>query len=428
MSRPRVLMLTNDVVGPEMAGPAIRTVELARVLTSVAEVVVASAHPPAGPVDLPDVVVAGFHAGGVPLEAMVAGADVVVGMTAILHEQAWLCDAEVVVVADAYDPALFETLSWFSEAPPGEREARADDARARMVEPLAWADHVLAASTRQRHLLIGVLTALGRINPATYGADPTLEVLVPVVPFGLPSTPPTPGRARPLRRPVGPFTPDDFVLLWGGGVYEWLDPLTLVDAVAAVDDETVKTFVLAGPHPTPSVPVMPMRERLVGRARNRGLLGTRVVVADRWVPYGERGALLLDADVGVTLHPAHLETEFAFRTRILDYVWAGLPILCSSGDALSAEVARRGAGVVVAPADVSGVVDAIRRLRSVEVRVEAGEALRRWAEELSWAQAAAPLVELCAAPRRAPDRPHGPSPRTARSGGGLRERLSRLLH
>ena len=40
------------------------------------------------------------------------------------------------------------------------------------------------------------------------------------------------------------------------------------------------------------------------------------------MPYDERADYLLDADVGVSTHFPHIETEFSFRTRILDYLWA----------------------------------------------------------------------------------------------------------
>src|SRR5664280_3299763 len=47
-------------------------------------------------------------------------------------------------------------------------------------------------------------------------------------------------------------------------------------------------------------------------------------------PYTERSDHLLDADVGVSTHFDHVETEFSFRTRILDYLWTGLPIVATT--------------------------------------------------------------------------------------------------
>jgi hypothetical protein len=37
--------------------------------------------------------------------------------------------------------------------------------------------------------------------------------------------------------------------------------------------------------------------------------------------------LLREADIGVSLHREDVETRYSFRTRVLDYLWAGLPII-----------------------------------------------------------------------------------------------------
>jgi len=53
-----------------------------------------------------------------------------------------------------------------------------------------------------------------------------------VVPFGLPSEDPVAG--RPVIRGVWPgIGPEDWIVLWGGGLWDWLDPLTLIRAVDA---------------------------------------------------------------------------------------------------------------------------------------------------------------------------------------------------
>ena len=49
-------------------------------------------------------------------------------------------------------------------------------------------------------------------------------------PFGVAGDAPV--RARSVLKGVVPgIGPDDKVILWGGGVYNWFDPLTLIRAV-----------------------------------------------------------------------------------------------------------------------------------------------------------------------------------------------------
>ena len=75
-------------------------------------------------------------------------------------------------------------------------------------------------------------------------------------------------------------------------------------------------------------PPRPPREARA-TAEALGLLGSVVLFNDSWVPYEERGAWLNDADCALSLHHDHLETRYAFRTRVLDCFWASLPIVCT---------------------------------------------------------------------------------------------------
>jgi hypothetical protein len=89
---------------------------------------------------------------------------------------------------------------------------------------------------------------------------------------------------------------------------------------------------------------------------------------------------------------------------VLDYLWAGLPMVLSSGDTLSRQVAAQDLGYVVAPGDVDGLAAVILRMAGEQDRRErraAGMAALR--EQYCWEQTLAPLVEFCRKPRHAPD-------------------------
>jgi glycosyltransferase involved in cell wall biosynthesis len=274
----------------------------------------------------------------------------------------------------------------------------------------------------KRHFVLGALAALGRVGPRTVAEDPSLDQLVRVVPFGLPEEPP-PGGPSPLRGPDGPFGADDVVALWGGGLYPWLDPLTLVDAVARVDDERVVAAFLAGPHPTPAVGRMPLVDEARQRAADLGL-GRRVHFVQTWVPYDERGLWLSGADIGVSLHHAHVETELSYRTRVLDYLWAGLPILCTSGDVVAELVAAEDLGVVVPAGDVEAATGALVTLAgaSPQKRASRRRRLADAARGRRWDAVVTPLVAFCAEPRLAPDRRVAENV-PQRRGDGLRRAL-----
>jgi len=226
-----------------------------------------------------------------------------------------------------------------------------------------------------------------------------------VVAFGLPEQPPA-AQQRAIRGRVEGIEEGDLVLLWGGGLYDWLDPVGLVEAMAMVRDQVpnARLVLLAGSHPNWRVPEMAVVGRTEAAARQLGLLGSTVFLHREWVPYADRASWLLDADVGVSTHLDHVETRLSFRTRILDYLWAGLPVLCTGGDSLAAAIQAAGAGEVVGPGSPPAIAAAIRRLVDPGRRAEAAGRTRELAAALTWPRVAAPLVRFCAAPRLAADR------------------------
>jgi hypothetical protein len=139
-------------------------------------------------------------------------------------------------------------------------------------------------------------------------------------------------------------------------------------------------------------------------ADSLGLTGRHVFFNEGWVRYDDRVNFLLDADAGVSTHFSHLETVFSFRTRILDYLWAGLPILSTGGDSLGDLVGSAGLGVTVAERDVDGAAAAITRvLYDAEFAAAARDAVAAERGRFEWPTALAPLVAFCADPHRAPD-------------------------
>ena len=143
-------------------------------------------------------------------------------------------------------------------------------------------------------------------------------------------------------------------------------------------------------------------------ARREGLEGRLVHFKEGWVPYAERARWLAEADLGVSAHLDHLEARFSFRTRILDYLWAGLPVVTSAGDALGDLVERERAR----PRRAARATR--RRSRppapscstTATPAAEARERIDALAPSLRWSEVTRPLADWCeaapgaAAPRR----------------------------
>ena len=151
-------------------------------------------------------------------------------------------------------------------------------------------------------------------------------------------------------------------------------------------------------------------------ARDLGLTGSHVFFNEGWVPYDERADYLLDADLGVSTHFQHEETAFSFRTRILDYLWASLPIVATDGDTFGTLIRAHGLGRVVPAQDVDALAGALEEMLYDEAA--AGEVranVRAFAAGYLWSQVLRPLVEFCRLPRRAPDLALEPTTQTVRT-------------
>jgi glycosyltransferase involved in cell wall biosynthesis len=249
------------------------------------------------------------------------------------------------------------------------------------------------------------MAAVGRLKPSTYDADSSLDRLLAVVPFGLSSTPPR--RTRPAIKGVVPGIADtDKVILWAGGVYNWFDPLTLVRAVDLLRHRRpdVRMYFMGMRNPNPLVPEMRMASATQQLSDALGLTGKYVFFNSDWVDMEDRQNYLLDADVGVSTHFQHVETTFAFRTRMLDYLWANLPIVATRGDTFADLIAAEGLGVTVPEQDLEALADGLERaLYDADFVAGCRAAVARVREDYTWERALEPLMAFCREPRRAPD-------------------------
>jgi len=291
--------------------------------------------------------------------------DIVVSQQLSVGAMEQLARGETRTIFDLYDPILFEAMGFYSGQQTSAASARqlSQAAVLKQILALQTGSAFICASERQRDLWLGVLGALGRIDLDRFRSDPSLDKLVGVVPFGLEAVEPQ-ASTRVLKGVVPGIAEDDKVLLWGGGIWNWLDPLTPIKAVAEISKRRpdVKLFFLGVQHPNPRVPAMEMTSRAVELAEALGVRDTHVFFNFGWTPYAERVGFLLEADLGISAHFDSVETRFAFRTRLLDYFWARLPTVATGGDVLGDLIEEQGLGRTVGEADVEGWVEAIETM------------------------------------------------------------------
>jgi glycosyltransferase involved in cell wall biosynthesis len=424
VARQRVLVIAPDRLEEQVAGTGIRALELARVLAGDADVTLAGTGEP--PAELAGIPCVGYHPHAPSaLEPALRASDVVVAGPQWPPLMRRLERSGARLLFDLYVPEAIETVGGF----PGDRRAvRALFTRLavdRLIEALRSGSGFVCASERQRDLLLGVLLGQRLIDPARHDADPSLRSLIDVVPFGLPEQPAV-ATGDGLRAAfTDQIAPDDEVVLWNGGLWPWLDAETAIRAVALLAERrpAVRLVFMGAAR---GLPAERAAEDARGLASALGVLGRTVLFNEDWVPYERRADWLLHAACAVSAHGDHLETRFAFRTRLLDCFWARLPVVCTAGDDLADVVDRGDGGRAVPAGDVPAMAAALEAVLE-RGRAAYGPALERIAARYTWPMVAQPLVRMVAAPGLARRRAPGLRPaHAARRGGYLAAR--RLLN
>ncbi|NJM08704.1 glycosyltransferase family 4 protein [Candidatus Gracilibacteria bacterium] len=243
-----LLIISHDVIGSRMAGPGIRYWELARVLARAHRVTLLAPQPIDAPP--PGVRCGAFAIGSFgALKPWLADADAVLANGAVLQFHSELA-AGPPLLLDLYDPTALEHLELFRDETPVRRtEQHANDV-ALLQAQLRAGNAFICATERQRDLYIGALMAVGRLTPSLTDADPTLRALIDVVPFGLPEVAAQHG-APALRGVLPGIAEGELLILWTGGLWDWMDPQTLIAAMPSVVAALPQTRLvfLAGRHP-----------------------------------------------------------------------------------------------------------------------------------------------------------------------------------
>jgi GT2 family glycosyltransferase len=398
----RLLIISPDTINKNMGGVGIRYWELANQLADLADVTLAVP----GPTDLiaGNFTTVSYQVGQTSsLKPLTETVDIILLSGFTVYHHPFLKQLSHFVVVDLYDPMILENLERFSSKDRVEREGLHQLSVAAFNELFALGDFFICASEKQRDYWLGALSTVNRINPASYTMDPTLRRLIDTVPFGLPDKPPV--HTRSVLKGVWPgINRDDKVILWGGGLWDWLDPLTVIEAMPAVLDQVpeARLFFLGTRHPNPEVPMPRMVLRAVERAEQLGLKD-KAVFFNEWTPYEERANYLLEADVGVSLHGDHIETRFSVRTRLMDYLWARLPMVVGGGDVLSELVDSHQLGRVVSSGDVAGVAKSIVEMLQCQVK---SAQFNQLTTDYRWSSVVGPLAEYVKSPwRDADERP-----------------------
>lgn len=260
---------------------------------------------------------------------------------------------------------------------------------------LAAGDAFSTPTSRQRLAVLGELLISGRIGAAALAAPP-----VHAIPHcAMPRTAGIPRR----QAPAGCFP-----VVSTGSFNTWFDHETLFRALEGAMKEDGRISFTATGGPTPHsgggwaefsalAASSPMRDRF-------RLAG--------WLPGPELAEVLEAASAAVYADLPGLETELGARTRTLDWIARGIPVVCTSGSEVAAEVESHGLGLVVPQRDPVAMAGAILRLASDPgLACRISEAQGRWRlGPGSLREIFAPYLQWVGSPARVLSAPFGKAP------------------
>ena len=393
----RVLLVCPEPLGHQHpAGVGIRFLEIARALRREKHQVIVLS-PDAG-------VIEGCEAGGVDAVSIRSSSlrsDVALVQGHIGNEY-FAHATEIPTAVDLYDPYVIENLHYFKSH--GGQVFTHD--RQTLLRSMEMGDFFLCASESQRLFYLGMLLACGRLTPETFTQDSTLNTLITIVPFGVQPLAPT----RPTDKSV---CPTSHRLLFGG-IYDWYEPRLAIDAVAlarrTISDLTLTFTYHPNPLTTPQGKSAEALQYVASRSYGN------FVNFQSWVPYAERGSFFDGFGAALITFRPSLETDLAMRTRIFDFLWAGLPIISSPAPGTDPILKQYDAGRTAAGNSPEELADAILEILTVPgLQLQISENARRWAEFHQWPVLLEPFLEFCRNPRTAPRREGIPLPDRASS-------------
>lgn len=211
------------------------------------------------------------------------------------------------------------------------------------------------------------------------------------IPMGLPDTPAPSGSSNPypevLRgRPV---------LLWGGGIWNWFDVPTVIRAMLELRESGSPhaLFFLSGRNEATKDYDKPLRDALRA-AGDADLLGTSVLFNDQRVTPDQLGPWLEHCSTGIMGNLPTLESRLSWRTRYLDLLWAGRPLVASGSDPLARNMERSGAARLAPEGDPAALAKAIRHLATADSRwIEACARSKALGETMRWSEVVKPFLE-----------------------------------
>lgn len=261
---------------------------------------------------------------------------------------------------------------------------------------LRRADHFSVSSRRQGYAVYGELGAVGRLNRHTFKEEFTSFIPPSFDPYHIQN----PGLDKSALLEMIPG--DAFVVLWSGGFNTWTNVDCLANALdMAMEQCPDMHFVSTGGAllgfdelTYPRFQALVEKSEHVDRYH---LLG--------WVDARELPAVYAQSDLALCVDSPNVETMFGTRTRIVNLIAAGLPVLATRGSEIVEDLERHQALLASEPDNPRSLADELVSAyrQKANLKSLADRSRKIVLDQYNFANNAKMLLEWAANPRFASD-------------------------
>ncbi len=276
------------------------------------------------------------------------------------------------VIVDLYDPYPIEALSYDDKA--------FEFAFSSLSFQLKKGNFFLCANEKQRIFYLGALYLSKRLEPEIFQKDPEFKSLITIVPYGVPEEEPTfEENYFNFNEPV----------IFFGSFYDWYDVEILKEVLKELKNYVDYHFVVTKHLRTETTPQKNFNN-FYEWSKKEGLLDKNIHIFN-WIPYKERTKAYFSSSLSLCLYPETFETELSFRTRILDFLYGGLPVIALKGSEIEKFLSEE-EGAFFIEKDIDLIVKKTLEVLKIS-REKRKEFSKKVRDKFSWNIVLKPLID-----------------------------------
>lgn len=206
---------------------------------------------------------------------------------------------------------------------------------------------------------------------------------------------------KPADNPYPPAIRHRPVFLFGGGIWPWLDNETLIRSFhkAASEGSSAALFFLSGQDRSGSGVLEKSAADARALSDALGATGRSVFFNEREAGAAELPSYLHHCAAGAMAEPATLESQTCWRTRYLDLLAAGRPLVLAGNDPLGDMMSLSGCALSSPCGDVDALAHSVKRLsEDTGLARTMGDAALALSRRMSWDSVMERYVRILASP------------------------------